>query len=101
MEKISTQILFIQQNSSLKQPFFNMMPHHFVTGSHYFKTTHCSLLQVPKSFVHFDHSIVLEMLETNWSVKHIIYQERYLSNNATKTQNLQKQFILTVASHCV
>jgi len=47
--KIWTQVLFIKQNSSLEQPFLDMMTHHCVIGSHSFKTIHCSLLQGPKS----------------------------------------------------
>ena len=100
LDKISIQVPFIEKNSSLKQPFLYMMSRHCVTGSHSFKTIHCSLLQVPKSFVYFYHSIVLEMLETNQSVKHILYQkDRYLSYNAAKTQNLQSQTFFTVAGH--
>lgn len=102
VEKISTQARFIKQNSSPEQPFLDMTSHHRVTGSHYFKTIHSSLLQGPKSFVHFYHSIVLEMLETNQSAKHIIYQkDGYLSYNAAKTRNVQSQPFFIVAGHCV
>lgn len=102
LKKISIQVLFIKQNSSLKQPFLDMMSHPRITGSHSFKTIHCFLLQGQKSFVHFYHSFVMEILETNQSVKHIMHQkDRYHSYNAAKTQNLQSQAFFIVAGHYV